>query len=119
MKNSALILLALLTLSGCVTTRSEKDPAAYEASLNTAKIILKSNQGVERYEKYYDLVSHKAFAQSKVNSAGAYSSGNAKREYAIENALELCNKRLLKRYDEITDKVSCEIVNVDNEWVSQ
>jgi len=119
MKNNIIILVALLTLSGCMTTQSGKDPAAYEASLNTAKRVLKSNRALERYENYYDFPSHKAFAQSKVSAAYSYSSFNAEKEYAIEKALELCHEALLKRYDEITDSVSCEIVNIDNEWVTQ
>jgi len=119
MKKSALTLVALFTLSGCATTLSEEDPAAYEASLDSAKVILKSNQALNKYKKYYNFPGHKAFAQSKVNGTGGYSVNNTSKEYAIEVALELCHQRLLKRYEEITDSVSCEIVNVDNEWVTK
>lgn len=119
MKNNTWVLVTLLALSGCSTALSEQNPTAYEESLKKAKIILKSNKGVDKYEKYYNSNFHKAFAQSKVNGAGGYSTNKTSKKFAIESALEHCHQRLLKNYDEITDRVSCEIVNVDNEWVTK
>ena len=118
MKIKLCILLTAIALSGCATTFSEENPSAYAESLAQAKVLLKSNKGVEKYEKYYNLSNHKALAQSKVSSAGAYSSNRTSKKFAMESALEICNQRLLKKYSEITDRVSCEIINVDNEWVS-
>jgi len=119
MKKSALILVTLATLSGCVTPQSEQYSAEYEESLTTARKILKNSQVVDKYQKYYSYTSHKAFAKSKINSVWSYSAGNTKKEYAIEKALASCNEQLLKNYDQITDSVSCEIVNINNEWVNK
>ena len=118
MKINICMLVAVIFLTGC-TTLSEKNPKHYEESLKKAQTIIKSNKGVGKYEKYYNSHFHKAFAQSKVNGAGGYSTNKTSKEFAIEAALELCHQRLLKKYDEITDRVSCEIVNVDNEWVTK
>ena len=102
-------------MSGCSTQLSEKQPEQYANSLEKAKTLIKSNRGVDKYEKYYNAPSHKAFAQSKINSTGSFATNKTSKEYAIETALEDCNRRLLKKYDAITEKVSCKIINVDNE----
>ena len=111
-------LILLVALTGCAVL-SETERSAYNESLEKAKTIIKSNKGVEVYKKYYWYTQHKAMAQSKVSSAGGYAKNMTSRDFAIEIALEQCHKRLLMRYDEITDKVSCEIINVDNEWVNK
>ena len=124
MNNKIWVLLGLFSLSGCSASfslgspdsLSDLDPIAYEKSLEVAKVTLKSNKGVKKYKKYYNAPTHKALAQSKVNSVGGYATNKTSKEYAIEAALESCHRRLLKKYDEITDRVSCEIINIDNEW---
>lgn len=119
MKKYICVLVAIVSLTACTTTPSDADPLAYKKSLEQAKTILKTNKSVKKYEKYYNLPNSKAFAQSKVNSAAAYATNKTSVKFAMDIALEICHQRLLKKYDAITDRVSCEIVNVDNEWVSK
>ncbi|TEW52442.1 hypothetical protein [Psychromonas algicola] len=119
MKIKLCILLTAIALSGCATTLSEENPSAYAESLAQAKVIFKSKTGAPRYEKYYNFPNHKAWAQSKVSSANSYVTNKTSKEFAIEIAIENCNQLLLKKYSKITDRVSCEIINVDNEWVSK
>lgn len=116
MKNKLTVLCVAVVLSGCASL-SEKNPEAYAESLAVAKETLKTNTNVDKYKKYYNAPNHKAFALSKVSSAAAYSSNHASKRSAMESALDICNERLLKKQNKITDKVSCEIVNVDNEWI--
>lgn len=118
MKNKLSLLCVAVILSGCAST-SEKDPEAYAKSLAQAKTVLKSNRAIELYQKYYDLPDNKAFAQSKVSGAVSYVTFSGSKELAASQALERCNDLLLKRHSEITDKVSCKIVNVNNEWISE
>jgi hypothetical protein len=116
MKNKVCLLFVVLVLAGCATTDEEN---LYAESLAQAKTILKSNRSVEMYEKYYHKPNHKAFVQSKVNGTSAYATFNTSTEFAIESALERCNDMLRKKYKEITDKVSCEVVNIDNKWITK
>ena len=109
----------IVVLTGCASSLSRKNPVEFAESLAEAKTILKSNRAIEVYQKYYDLPTHKAFAQSKISSVAAYATFRGTKRLAISEALKNCNELLLKRHDEITDKISCEIVNIDNEWVSE
>ena len=118
MKNKLSVLCVAVVLSGCASL-SEENPEAYAESLVQAKTVLKSNRAIELYQKYYDLPDNKAFAQSKVSGAVYYVTFSGSKKLAASQALERCNDLLLKRHSEITDKVSCEIVNVNNEWVSE
>lgn len=96
MKNEICILLTAVALTGCATTLSTKDPAAYEASLEQAKTTLKTNNALAMFEKYYNKPDHKAWAQSKATKASSYVTNKTTAEYAIELALENCNQQLLK-----------------------
>lgn len=110
------IILLVSVLSGC-STLSDKNPDMYAESFEQAKIILKSNNALKRFKKYYNAPNHKALAQSKINGAGAFATNNTSEKHAIESALAICQQRLLKKFEKITDEVSCEIVNVNNVWV--
>lgn len=114
MKRAASLLLSVALLSGCALTRVDEDPAAYASSLAQAKEILKSNSALEKYETYYNKRDHKAMAQSKTRSAGSYAANRTSQAQAIEDALAMCNDRLKV----VTELVACEIINVDNEWVT-
>lgn len=118
MKKTICLLFTAIILTGCSAV-SEKEQAEYAKSLEQAKTILKSNKAVEKYEVYYDQESHKAWAQSNIDAKWAYTSDKTTKEHAMDTAIKLCHKSLLKKYDEITDSVSCEIVNVDNQWVTK
>ncbi|TCS42060.1 hypothetical protein [Reinekea marinisedimentorum] len=119
MKNQICIFLTAFALTGCATTLSTKDPAAYEESYEQAKVTLKTNNALGMYEKYYNKPDHKAWAQSKGTRASSYVTNKTTADFAIELALENCNQQLLKKYDEVSDRIACEIINVDNQWVSK
>lgn len=119
MKNKICILLTAFAFTGCATTLSTKDPAAYAESYDKAAVTLKTNNALSMFEKYYNKPDHKAWAQSKTTKASSYVTNKTTTEHAIELALENCNQQLLKKYDEVTDKMSCEIINIDNEWVTK
>ena len=118
MKNKLCLLFTVLVLTGCATT-SDEENTLYAQSLEQANITLKSNNAVKLYKKYYYKPDHKAFAQSKINSTVAYATNRTGTEYAIEAALKKCHELLLKKYDEISGEVSCEVVNIDNQWMSK
>lgn len=95
---------------------SPQNNISFEESYKKAKKVLKSNKALNKYEKYYYENENKAIAQSKINSAWQFVYNRTSKEYAIEDALNMCNQRLLKKYDKLTDLVSCELIKVNNEW---
>lgn len=112
------LILAVILLSGCAR-KSEKYPDHYAQSLETAKTVLKRNSGVDKYEKYYNARNHKAWAQSKVSGIWSFSVDYYSKESVIAEVLQRCNDHLSRQYGAITEEVSCEIINVDNEWVNE
>ncbi|MCV2403247.1 hypothetical protein OFY17_10185 [Marinomonas sp. C2222] len=105
------MLAVLVVLAGCA-----KDPV-YLESLQQGEHLLRSEKAVQFYEKYYEYPQHKAFAQSKNGSLRAYASYKTNEIYAIEDALARCNTGVLKYVDKLTLKDSCEVLNINNEWV--
>jgi hypothetical protein len=117
MNNKLYLLIAVISLSGCAR-QSEQNPEQYAKSLETAKTIIKHNTGINKYERYYNAPNHKAWAKSKVSGAWSYTADHYSKESAMEEVLKRCNNNLLKKYDAITEEISCEIINVDNEWIN-
>ncbi|MCV2403248.1 hypothetical protein OFY17_10190 [Marinomonas sp. C2222] len=94
-------------------------PSDYATALEKAKKVLKSNRAIPLFEKYYHKPNHKVFVQSKVHAGVAYSTNKTSVEAAKEIAMGTCHKNLLKKYAEITDEISCEVINIDGEWVTE
>jgi len=121
MKKNICLLLAPIILAGCSSfyDLSERNPTEYAESFKKAESILKRNRALENFKKYYNSANHKAIAVSKVSSHVGFSKDFSNEKLAIEDALGRCNNYLLKKHKEITSEVTCEIVNVDNKWITK
>lgn len=121
MKKNICLLLAPLVLVGCssFSELSEQNPTQYAESYKKAESIFKRNRALENFEKDYNAANHKAIAVSKVSTHVGFSNDRMTEKLAIEDALERCNDYLLKKHKEITSTITCEIVNVDNKWITK
>lgn len=115
-KKSVYLLLSTIIFTGC--TSNPEDQHKYEKALSKAKEVIKSNKAINAFETYYDAPNNKAFAQSKVSGIATYAINRSSEKVAIDDALHRCNYLLIKvaKYKKITNDISCEIVNVNDEW---
>ena len=90
------LLTVFIGLASC-SSLSQADLEGYSKSLEKGKTILKSNIAVEKFKKYYNAPNHKAFAQSKINGAGAYSTNMTNSEFAVESALEKMSSKTIEK----------------------